>query len=71
MSLYAGMRALHRPSLCSDSIINRSAFTGSAGLCDALHSPNIGSVVMATPTRVGGQSISAWRVVRVFLFFHY
>ena len=38
-------------------------------VCDACHSPSIGSTVMATATKVAGQPIAAWRVLSVFLVF--
>ena len=41
--------------MCSDSFINRNAFTGIAGPCHTCHSPSIGGAVMATPTKVAGQ----------------
>ena len=33
------------------------------------HSPDIGDVVMATPTRVLGQGTGAWRVINIFFPF--
>ena len=36
---------------------------------DACHSPNIGIVVMATPTKVVSQQTAAWRVMNIFLLF--
>ena len=59
--------------MCSDSIINRTVFTGYAGLWpmrNSLHSPNAGSVAMAIPTKGVGQGTSAWRVIHIFLFSH-
>ena len=48
----------------SSGIINRHAFTGTAGrgiyevggpMCDTCHSSSMGAIAMATPTNVAGQ----------------
>ena len=40
-------------------------------MCDIRHSPSIGGIVMATPTKGSSQRTGAWRVINVFLFSHY
>ena len=66
--------------MCSDSIINRTAFTpgwdkgkakASRQVLHNLHSPSLGSIAMATPTEVSGKRTTAWRVIWDFLFLYY
>ena len=79
--VYVGMSTLRGPYFKTsvwfrfrDSIINRTAFTGTAGrdrYAWHCHSPSIGSIVMATPTKVPSQRTAAWRVMNISYFFHY
>ena len=54
VGLYVGGRTLHGTTvwfMCGDNIINRTAFT-SQEVRNPSHSPSIGVIVMATPTKV-------------------
>ena len=71
MCLHVGRRTQHGTTawyMCCDSIINRTAFT-SQDVRSTCHSPSIGGIVMATPTKAWSANWCLESYGRFVLFF--